>query len=387
MKNRRSAAPFAALSICLTLLCGAPASGGGSDGERERLKAQWRTLDANGDGKVALEELHPLQADAMVRSDLDQDGMISFEEYTAYNRDPGGAARIPLGENVKLMADIAYAGSNDPRQRLDVYLPRQPAVAGPLPVIAYVHGGGWRTGSKVMARSQVMELVDSGRYAAVSIGYRLAWEASWPAQSHDIRAAIRWIRGNADDYGLDASRICAMGASAGGHLVAHLGTHLGTTSGSGEHGAEGALGDHLDQTSEVQCVINFFGPADLTTDSVAGGTEEPSPVALLLGDTPENRPELAREASPLHHVSADDAPFLVIHGTEDPVVSYDESVRLTEALENAGVAVIFQTVEGGGHGNFGAAIDAVNHRVALFLERMFYDPSTEVPADILSHDP
>lgn len=381
MKNHRSAAPLAALSACLMLVCGSPVFGDDGNGERERLDAQWRALDANGDGVVSLEELHPLQAAAMIYSDLDRDGMISFEEYKAYDRDPGGAGRVPLGGNVELMADIAYAGTDDPRQRLDVYLPKQPTVAGPLPVIAYVHGGAWRMGSKVMARSQVMELVDSGRYAAVSIGYRLAWEASWPAQSHDIRAGIRWIRGNADNYGLDASRICAMGASAGGHLVAHLGTS------AGERDAEDTLGDHLDQTSEVQCVINFFGPADLTTDSVAAGDEQPSPVALLLGDTPENQPELAREASPLHRVSGGDAPFLIIHGTKDPLVSYDESVRLTEALENAGVAVIFQSVEGGGHGNFGEASDAVNRRVAAFLERMFYDPSTEVPADILAYDP
>src|SRR5687768_11458057 len=171
--------------------------------DEARLKPQWQELDTNRDGKVGLDELHPIQAASMKRHDMDGDGAITLAEYVANDLDPGGAARLPLADNVKLVADVPYASTNDPRQRLDIYLPRKPSVKGPLPVIAYVHGGAWMVGSKVMARSQVMSHVNSGRYAAVSIGHRLSWQDSWPAQMHDLKAAIRWIRAHAKDYGFD----------------------------------------------------------------------------------------------------------------------------------------------------------------------------------------
>lgn len=103
-----------------------------------------------------------------------------------------------------------------------------------------------------MARTQVMDLMNSGRFAVVSVGYLLGWEAAWPAQRDDLRAAIRWIRTNAQQYGLDATRACAFGASAGGHIAAHIGVH-----------SEGETSDHS-QSTDVQCVVNFFGPTDLT---------------------------------------------------------------------------------------------------------------------------
>ncbi|MCK9563196.1 MAG: alpha/beta hydrolase fold domain-containing protein [Bacteroidales bacterium] len=346
--------------------------------EEERLKPQWLALDNDGDGRVGLDEVHPMQAAAMRNSDFDGDGFISLAEYVAYDHDPGGAGQRPLADNVRWVADIPYAATDDPRQRLDIYLPKSAEVDGPLPVIAYVHGGAWRTGSRIMARSQVMAHVDSGRYAAISIGYRLSWQDSWPAQIHDLKAAIRWIRANADEYGLDPGRICALGPSAGGHLVAML----GTTNAVAE--LEGTLGDHGDQSSDVQCVIDFFGPADfrVADDAAIGG-----PVVELLGGHPAENPELAAAASPLHHVKAGAPPFLIVHGTRDPLVSHSDSVALTKALDEAGVPVIFQTVDGGGHGDFGDAAAEVERRVRAFLERNFYDPSVEVPSNTLKSAP
>ncbi|MBV1688757.1 alpha/beta hydrolase fold domain-containing protein [Novosphingobium sp. G106] len=336
-----------------------------------RLRPQWQALDANHDGKVTLDEVNPILAASLKKSDLDNDGAITLDEYVGFDLDPVGAGRVPLADNVRLLSDLPYANTNDPRQRVDVYLPKRATVAGPLPVIAYVHGGGWSVGSKIMARPQVMELVNSGRYAAVSIGYRLDWQDKWPAQIYDVKAAIRWIRANAKSYGFDGKRICAMGDSAGGHLVAQLGVT------NGEAPSEGNLGKNLRQTSRVQCVIDMFGPVDLPNMALK------SIVESLLGGTMSAKADVARDASPISHIDAKDPPFLIIHGTKDPLVPYQQSVAFEAALSKAGVPVLFQTVEGGGHGQFGAASPEVARRIRAFLERNFYDPSTEVPTEVL----
>ena len=367
--------------LLLLLLFPLLACAGEPPGDEVRLQSQWQALDKNGDGQVALAELNPFLMAAMQRSDLDADGYISLQEYVLFDRDPGGSGRMPLADNVRLVPDLPYAATDDPRQQLDIYLPRQPAVAGPLPVIAFVHGGGWKMGSRVMARPMIMPLVESGRYAAVSIGYRLSWQDIWPAQLHDVKAAIRWIRAHAGEYGLDPGRICAMGPSAGGHLVAELGTT------NGDVALAGKLGEHTDQSSDVQCVIDFFGPADLTSDGAVAGEDEPSPVTRLLGGRATDLPQLAAEASPVHQAGAGDVPFLIVHGTADPLVNYSQSVALQRALREAGVPVILQTVEGAGHGTFGNAIDQVNARVAAFLEQQFYDPTVAVPSDTLRAAP
>jgi len=373
MKNIRRIISLAAL---IPLLAWA-----GQDADEARLKPQWQQLDKNNDGLVALSELHPMLAGSMVRSDVDGDGTISLAEYVSYDLDPGGASRTPLADNVRLIRDLPYASTNDPRQSLDLYLPKMSSVDGPLPVIVYIHGGAWRMGSKVSARNQLNALIDSGRYAGASIGYRLTWQDSWPAQIHDVKAGIRWIRANAEKYGLDASRICAMGGSAGGHLVAILGTTNGTQA------VEGELGGHADQSSDVQCAIDLFGPADLTDVRIPGGDGGLSPEEMLLGARPQEVPEKASEASPLTHVDSEDVPFMVIHGTKDPLVNYTDSVELVAALKDVGVPVVFQTIEGGGHGDFGQAMGPLNERMVLFLEKNFYDSSVQVPSDLLKHSP
>ncbi|MEM9660001.1 MAG: alpha/beta hydrolase, partial [Planctomycetota bacterium] len=160
-----------------------------------------------------------------------------------------------IPDSVELNSDVFYADTDNPRQTLDLAAPRR-ELEDPLPVVAYVHGGAWRAGDKRNGLRQVMRFVESGRYAAASIGYRLSGEAKWPAQIHDCKAAIRWIRAHADEYGLDADRIGVWGSSAGGHLVAMLGA-------SGDVEAmDGSLGPHADGSSRVACVVDFFGPTD-----------------------------------------------------------------------------------------------------------------------------
>jgi len=200
--------------------------------------------------------------------------------------------------------------------------------------------------------------VATGKYAGVSIGYRLTDEAHWPAQIHDCKAAIRWIRAHADEHGLDAERIAVWGASAGGHLVAMLGV-------SGEDSAlEGPLGPNLRQSSSVSCVVNFFGPSELLImdeqGSVMNHASKDSPESLLVGGAIADHPEAARNASPVHHVKKGGAPMLLVHGTADKLVPYGQSVKLSKSLEDVGVMAPLITIEGGGHGQgFGPSVDAV----------------------------
>jgi acetyl esterase/lipase len=343
--------------------------------DEARLRPAWQALDSNHDGKVTLAELPPALAYALKLNDHDGDGVISLAEYVDYDRDPNAEAHTPLPDNVKLTADVAYAGAADPRQTLDIYRPKQPSVRGPLPVIAYIHGGGWSTGSKVLGRNLLTRWVQTGRYAAVSIGYRLSWQATWPAQMDDTEAAIRFIRAHAREYGFDPNRICLFGVSSGAHMAAKLGLSNGVATGGGK------ITTNPRQSTRVLCVIDELGPMDLRNSG--SGSGPPNPIDLLLGGKAANKPALANNASPILDVDAKDPPFLIVAGNKDPFVPYQQSVALDEALRKAGVPVLFQTVDGGGHGDFGAARPVVEERMRLFLERMFYDHATPVPTDTL----
>lgn len=357
------------LASLTTLMFGAAAYAQSPD--EVRLKPTWQALDANKDGKVLLSELQLLMQFSLRPHDADGDGAITLGEYVNFDLDPNREGQIPLGENVKLISDLAYAGTSDPRQTLDIYLPKRPSVSGPLPVLAYVHGGGWSIGSKIMGRDQTMGIANSGRYAVISIGYRLAWQDPWPAQIDDTKAAIRWIRAHAKEYGLDPDRICAMGVSAGGQIVAKLGLTNGVAA------SEGKVGPNLGQSSQVKCVVSEASPTDLRP--IPAGT---ATIDALLG-AGANRADVARSASPVLDVSAGDPPFLIIHGNKDPFVPYQQAVDLDAALRKAGVPVLFQTIDGGGHGGFTGLWPAINERIRLFLERNLYDPSTQVPTDTL----
>jgi acetyl esterase/lipase len=252
------------------------------------------------------------------------------------------AARLP--DNVRAEFDLSYAATTNPRQRLDLYLPVKRADDGPLPLVVFIHGGGWRGGSKD-AGAVLLPLVQTGEYALASVAYRLTDEAIWPAQIHDCKAAIRWLRAHAATYGIDPERIGAAGSSAGGHLVCLLGT-----TGDVED-LEGSLGEHDDVDSRVVCVVNQFGPTDFVEIREANDAARDL-VSKLLGGRPEDVPAVARVASPLTHVTPDDAPVICIHGTADALVPYSQSTKLDEACAKAGVECLVLTIPGGGHGGF-----------------------------------
>ncbi len=333
---------------------------------QQGLFARW---DKNGDGKLVREELPAPLRKNFDRVDRDGDGFISREEDAAFrarNRNPGNRpaeAGAPTIEGIRTIADLDYAGNGNPRQKLDLFLPEEPVSEKPLPVVVFIHGGGWQNGDKNGGGPRLAELLKSGRYAGASVGYRLSDEAQWPAQIHDCKAAIRWIRAHAKEYGLDPDRIAVWGTSAGGHLVAMLGTSHGVEA------LEGAIGPHAGVSSEVQAVVDFYGPTEMLTmgahDSTIDHDAPNSPESKLLGGPVQEVPEVARSASPIEHVTEDDAPFLIVHGDGDKVVPYAQSVDFEKKLEAAGVSAIFLTVEGGGHGQgFGPS---VNEAVEAFL--------------------
>ena len=245
-------------------------------------------------------------------------------------------------ENATTLRDLTYADVGGKPLTLDLYLPPGPA---PRPLVVWVHGGAWYEGSK--EHCLAAPLADQG-YAVASINYRLSQEAIFPAQIHDCKGAVRWLRAHAGEYGLDAGRVGAWGDSAGGHLVALLGT-------SGDSAElEGSVGGHLDQSSRVQAVCDWFGPTDML--QMSGRPSEidhdapDSAEARLFGGPLHENPELVRLANPITYVTADTPPFLIVHGDRDPIVPLHQSELLAEALRAAGAPVTFLTVAGAGHG-------------------------------------
>jgi acetyl esterase/lipase len=339
--------------------------------------SRFNEWDKNSDGKLSLEEVPGPLRKNFARIDADQDGFISREEDAKVERKPGnpGGNGPAAPEGVKTLADIDYAGSANPRQMLDLYLPEMRAGEGPLPVLVFIHGGGWQAGDKSSGGGKVMPYVAEGKFAGVSVGYRLSDEAQWPSQIHDCKAAIRWIKGNAAEYGLDPERIVVWGSSAGGHLVAMLGVSDGVKE------LEGTIGAHLDQNGKVHSVIDFFGPTEMLTmgdhESTIPHNAPDSPESKLIGGALQENPEKAKSASPIEHVTADDSPYLIVHGTEDPLVPYPQSVDFEKRLESVGVPVTLLTVEGGGHGKgFGKTVNEV---VTAFLEKQVLGGTADIP--------
>ena len=228
-------------------------------------------------------------------------------------------------DDYNVSCDIPYASTDNPRQYLDIATPKHKS-AKPLPVIVYIHGGGWWAGCKEdKFDGHLLDFLD-GSTIGVSINYRLTDEAIWPAQIHDCKAAIRWVRGNAEKYNIDPDKICVWGTSAGGHLVSMLGVS------SGNDVMEGTLGSCLDQTSEVSCVIDFCGPSMVThtvleeyNDDVLG-----NPLVKLFGCKPSEDLAAANSASPVNYVSGGEPPFLIAHGEFDDIVEYNQSAWLDQ---------------------------------------------------------
>ena len=239
----------------------------------------------------------------------------------------------PTGANsVAWITNVPYVEGGGPQQQLDLYIPTQEKN---MPLVVYVHGGGWEHGDKAgdSLGPNLLQLLWDG-YAMASINYRLAPAAIWPAQIQDCKAAIRWLKAHSHQYGYDPNRIAVIGVSVGGHLAAIL----ATTSGSKTFD----VGENLDSSSDVTCAVNLCGAAvDFTIFN--------GPNFSFLGGSLKDHLDLARSASPTTYMHADEPPMLVVHGTADHLLPYVESELLVEAMDRAGAPYYFHTVVGGGH--------------------------------------
>jgi acetyl esterase/lipase len=262
------------------------------------------------------------------------------------SQDRSSASTAPTEPTV--LRDLPYVENGHARQKLDLYLPAQGDMR---PLIVWIHGGAFRMGSKEGSQHDIVPLPYVARgFAVASINYRLSQHAIFPAQIEDCKSAVRWLRAHARDYGLDADRVAAWGPSAGGHLSSMLGTTGATT--------EFDVGAHLDRSSAVQCVVDWFGPTDflqMDAQRLPDGMihdDADSPESELVGGPIQENPDKVARANPITYVGARTPPFLILHGDHDPLVPYGQSLLFVDALEAAGVDVTFYTVKGGGHGQF-----------------------------------
>ncbi|MBU6412170.1 MAG: alpha/beta hydrolase [Planctomycetes bacterium] len=282
----------------------------------------------------------------------------------------GGRRGFETPVGVKKIADVVYATvkgaeGEDLPLKLDVYVPEKVAEGERArPLVVWIHGGGWQGGSK--DRCPANRLVLDG-YVVASIQYRLTDVAPWPAQIQDCKGAIRWLKANAEKYGIDASRVGVWGSSAGGHLAAML----GLTTPKDDLMLEGEVGGNAAHSSSVQAVVNWFGPSDLVKmvegiDQERDG--EPGPMMKLAGGKLSEKMDVLRQASPVIYASKDDAPMLIMHGTEDRLVPMEQSVMLRDALQKAGARVELIEKADSGHGNGGFMRLATLAEVKQFLD-------------------
>lgn len=266
-----------------------------------------------------------------------------------------------LPDGMTMTKDAEY-GTHE-RHKLDVFTPKGD---GPFPLVVWVHGGGWQNGSKA-GGGPALKLLEHG-YAVAAINYRLSQHAVFPAQIEDCKAALRHLRVNAKKYKIDPDHIGVWGSSAGGHLVALLGTSGGVKELEGDNDAKAS--------SRVQCVVDWFGPTDLTKMSEQSKAKGPidhdakdSPESKLIGGAVQQNKEKAAKANPLTYVSKDDPPFLIFHGDADPLVPLGQSEILVDALKKEKVAVELVVLKGAKHG--GAEFNTADNfkKTLAFLDK------------------
>jgi len=256
---------------------------------------------------------------------------------------------------VKKISDITYASVEGDALRLDIYLP---VSAKNPPLLVWVHGGAWSELTKAAVRPDY--LVSHG-FALASADFRQSGVAKFPAQVHDIKGAIRFLRANAGKYGFNATRIAILGASSGGHLAALA----GVTNGNAQ--LEGEVGNDDGESSDVHAIVSYYGASNLTTilqQSTSRGLEYRVPaLEAFLGGQPDELPDVARLASPVYQLGPNDPPLLLIHGDQDPYMPINQSHELYGAYQKLGLHSEFQVIYGAAHGG-----DRVSEVVKLFLD-------------------
>jgi acetyl esterase/lipase len=241
----------------------------------------------------------------------------------------------PFSNYGKAFKDVTYCSPDGQDQKMDIFFPKS---GGPWPVFLYVHGGGWDKGDK--AEGEGWNYLNDKGYLVVTVNYRLAaYNVKFPAMIEDVKCAVRFLRAHAAEYNLNPDRIGALGASAGGHLVALLGT--------ADAGAGWDTGEYKDQSSRVQAVV---------TEAVFSDFTHPMPnsismaIYFAVGEMPGSVRPLLTAASPVTYITPDDPPFLIIHGEKDGYSPVEQAQTFDEKLRAAGVSSKLIVVQGGEHG-------------------------------------
>ncbi|KHJ38745.1 carboxylesterase NlhH [Pedobacter glucosidilyticus] len=269
---------------------------------------------------------------------------LKAQETQAYKK-----VEYPAGYSEQL--NVVYTVANGWEGKMDLYLP--PKDKGPSPVVINIHGGGWNKGSKE-SQTGFNTFFKKG-YAVANIAYRLSQVAPAPAAVEDTRCALIYLIKNAKALNIDINKIVIMGGSAGGHL-ALMGGLLGNDT-RFDSNCKGL------NNVKVAAIINKYGIAEL-------GDWPSKSLNMWLGDQIKN-PAFVQSVSPIYHVKKNSPPVFIVHGDADPVVSYQQSVKLKKKLDEMGVKNTFITVEGGGHGKFPQEKNAeVNKSIISFLESL-----------------
>lgn len=262
-------------------------------------------------------------------------------------------------DGVAFEKDIEYGRVGDRPLLLDVYSPA--GLDKPVPAILFIHGGGWKGGNKADYRIYGIKFAQRG-YVVASVSYRLSGEAKFPAALEDVKCAVRWVRANAERLHVNPDKIGIAGGSAGGHLSLMTGLTPGVAEFEGTGGHDGT-------SSAVQCVVNIYGPTDLTTPFAQNLSHEGGLLHQFLGKTFDEDAALYRKASPITYVTKDAPPILTLHGTVDDVVPIDQADLLAKKLRELDHPYIYDRLPGWPH-TMDLAAD-VNDRSVWFMERFF----------------
>lgn len=264
----------------------------------------------------------------------------------------GSAYSVPAQ---RVWQDVSYVEDGMTGHLLDVYLPEEGD--GPWPVIVSIAGSAWFSDNTKQRAYEIAKPLREAGFAIVAVNHRSSRQAIFPAQLNDIKAVVRYVRGNADRFSLDTRFIGITGDSSGGHLSSLMGTSVGV--GTIEQAGialslEGNLGGFLGESSSVDAVVDWYGPSDFQAMDGCGSTmshDSPmSPESTLVGGPIQEMDTMCDLANPISYVDSGDVPFLIFHGDEDPLVPHCQSELLHEALTDSGVSSRLVIVPGGGHG-------------------------------------
>jgi acetyl esterase/lipase len=317
-----------------------------------KVARMWTKNDSHGPMRFLSAVVLPIMVVAPIYS---QDENQSTADYTTF-------------------ANVQYCTGGHKSLLMDVFVPGG-RIQRPTPAVLWLHGGGWERGDK--NGSSGARFLASAGFVTASIYYRLSGEAKFPADIEDCKCAIRYLRANARQYGIDPDRIGIAGASSGGHLALLVGTA------DQKAGLEGSGGwPHV--SSRVKAVVSYYGPTDLRTITADFGARAQAAITKLIGATPQEDPGGYRRASPITYVSPGDPPILIVHGDSDTLVPFEQSKRMLDAYLRAGLTATLVKVENANHDferrdpdkPLSISIEQIHAMTAEFFRKQLLSPAS-----------